>query len=427
MGKLSKLSLSKRKNIGLTTNQKSTTATTKNRNTIFSFFNKDKNNNQTEQSSDDIDPQNNDNSPPKKKKRIERNKNDLLLAARHAKRVELELQQAQEKLTKYYSVQGTDKQHSSNRSRKRPDIDFIPQLVNRVIKESSGSNKIYERTSTIIQLLIHLIFDYSKDILEQSVIETFQDTPFALHLATDDSTKESTKVHSKPTLYETTAITWTMNRTIDLLQPCTDTRIPALDMLLASTPGDNDGLNHDILLQDLMLGSVSDFISKYDDDNDLDAQEHFKEIKMLYSTVRRHGLKSSLVESSSNIIDNKNDKNDGNSNEYDENDLNRNGTNTSAQVLHQQDSDKPLSATEMSRYLENPEECYKQIQKDISAFQNNTSNSNINNETESSMRRINKSSSSQNELFDKHPFLRQMKSFLHQHNGDAPLEDLIKK
>ena len=56
----------------------------------------------------------------------------------------------------------------------------------------------------------------------------------------------------------------------------------------------------------------------------------------------------------------------------------------------------------------------------MSACQNDTSNFNTNNETEYSM-------SNQNELFDKHPFLRQMKSFLHRHNNDTPLEDLIKK
>jgi len=136
---------------------------------------------------------------------------------------------------------------------RRSETDFIPGLVNRIILESTGQQKLYMRTYGMTQMLLSLILGFARPFLERQALQskTFHPNskPIPKEKKGEDEIDDETNI--EPNDYQKRAVLWTEDRIRDLLQPNIETRIPALDALLVAT-GRYESLSHEIGIQESM-------------------------------------------------------------------------------------------------------------------------------------------------------------------------------
>jgi len=136
----------------------------------------------------------------------------------------------------------------------RSKIDFIPGLVNRIILESTGEQKLYMRTHSMTQLLLSLILKFAKPFLDTQALQSKISQSNSKLILKVNNCKDviKDKNYIEPNAYKKRAVIWAVDSIQDLLNPNIETRIPALDALLAAT-GEYDSLLHETVLQDLII------------------------------------------------------------------------------------------------------------------------------------------------------------------------------
>jgi len=157
----------------------------------------------------------------------------------------------------------------------RSEIDFIPGVVNRIIVESTGEQKLYMRTHSMTKVLLSLILKFAKPFLAEQALQSniSQSNRELILKEKNDEDMIKDKKYIEFNDYKKRVVVWAVDRIQDLLSPNIETRIPALDALLAATGG-YDSLRHETVLQDYMRF--------YQDDTNLtsDAYQHTKSLCM---------------------------------------------------------------------------------------------------------------------------------------------------
>lgn len=133
-------------------------------------------------------------------------------------------------------------------------VDFIPGLVNRIILESTGEQKLYMRTHSMTQVLLSLILKFAKPFLDTQALQSKISQSNSKLILKVNNCKDviKDKNYTEPNAYKKRAVIWAVDSIQDLLNPNIETRIPALDALLAAT-GEYDSLLHETVLQDLII------------------------------------------------------------------------------------------------------------------------------------------------------------------------------
>ena len=284
----------------------------------------------------------------------------------------------------------------------RPEIDFIPPLVNRIVLEiSSDRGKIF-KTVELTKELTELIMDFINPFFSDSkVSKTMKLKKQQQQLTTihkkckkeeekDDTSEMKVKLENNTNntkmlgVYELRAIDWAVARLGDLLRPNIETEIPELEALLAANGPRPHDLSFEKCLQKNLLESMNLMDKQYHNNKQPSTSIGWSNW-MNHIDMKRY----TLMEQIQNVTSNDDDS--------------------------EMDSPNNVFLTSEWAWSRNPYRWFLHLKNTTMLNHNSQSSPTRNPTTTFSDRYVS------TEL----PFLHQMKEFLVRHENDDNLEDVL--
>lgn len=303
------------------------------------------------------------------------------------------LRSASGKLNEYYQKLETNsnESHSFNKNHQyRPEIDFIPPLVNKTVTETVSMKRKSLMTVELTQALLCLILDFvnpffydkaGKSLMEtKTQMDKNEEEKTSPELNASNNHKNQNQILSEA--YKLRAIDWALARISDLLQPSDETEIPELEALLAATGSRPHDLSVETQLQNNILESMES-MEKYMNHNNKKSLDLCPGIMNYIDDKRRNLVNKMKILQYENL----------------ENDTEKNI------------SEKDIYDLSWSR---NPLKWFRDIKRGV-----------VLKKTEYEPVKNNKYYTNR-DITEEFPFLYQMQDFLHRHEKEERLEDILR-